>query len=663
VINLQPERANYIPGIDGLRAIAVLTVMLFHLDGLLLPGGFSGVDVFFVISGYVVAGSLNGHAKQKFSTFIIDFYRRRIIRIFPVLLVVLLISILVTVLFLPKLALSRSFAYTGLAAFFGGSNFLLAASTETYFSPSVEFNPFVHTWSLAVEEQFYVLFPIMYFIWSRHLITRSKSLIFNLVFFTALASFVFSWYESTYYPSQAYYHLTSRFWELAVGALLFKYHAVTLRKQNNVSLINLMFICGFLLMGVGFFFADKTSFPFPWAIPSVVGTALVIHSLVIKDTLSLNLGRWLEINAIRYVGKLSYSLYLWHWPIYVFFRWTIGLETWQECLSAACLTFLLAAMSYHLVERKFSSFKLIESARSGVVVVIGVITISLSFGLGGVMFMAQNRISLSVTSNIDVWSPYIYHYDTKTGNEYAGKTLFVIGDSHAGAYGKMFKMLEEKTGIKVKVYSKGGCGILNLRSPGLVGDGSCKQNLSNWLSEIEKEIKDTDILFFSSLKMPRMSDHNSLFADDIQTVLAENTTIQAMELRKEALQESLLVLKRFNKVTNNIIIDAPKPVFPYQTARCADWYSKNNSICANGPFNRRDHVDALSQLASKQIASIQNQFPQVRWWHTIDDLCDERICNVYHRGKPLYIDGDHLSGYGNEYLYPSFASLIAQSID
>lgn len=122
--------------------------------------------------------------------------------------------------------LSRSFNDTGLAAFFGVSNFILAADTDTYFSPTVEFNPFVHTWSLAVEEQFYVLFPLMFFIWSRNLLTSSKSLIFNLVFLTALLSLLSSWYETQHYPAQAYYHLTSRFWELAVGSLLFKFHSL-----------------------------------------------------------------------------------------------------------------------------------------------------------------------------------------------------------------------------------------------------------------------------------------------------------------------------------------------------------------------------------------------------------------------------------------------------
>jgi hypothetical protein len=347
----------------------------------------------------------------------------------------------------------------------------------------------------------------------------------------------------------------------------------------------------------------------------------------------------------------------------VFFRWTIGLETWQEYLAALCLTVILAVLSYHIIEKEFSAFKPIKNARSGIAVTAGIVIISLSFGLGWLMFKVQNRVSLSVTTDINVWNPYAYSYDGKNGNKYDGITLFVVGDSHAGAYGKMFKMLEQETGIKVKVYSKAGCGVLNLLSPVLTENSSCKQRLARWLNEVEKEIKSNDILFFSSLKMPRMSDQSSIYADNIQTVLAENTRKQAILLRNEALLESRLVLQRMLKVTNNIIIDAPQPVFPYQTTRCADWYTKNNPICANGPFNQRADVDALAHLAFAQIVSIQRQFPQLIWWQTIGELCDAQICKIYHQGKPLFFDGDHLSGYGNEYLYPSFVTLITQIIE
>jgi peptidoglycan/LPS O-acetylase OafA/YrhL len=149
----------YIPAIDGLRAIAVLSVIIFHANFLgILPGGFTGVDMFFVISGYVISQSLSERFERAdlgFADYLKDFYRRRFLRILPALLVVLFASFLASAMFMPQFWLSELMNRTGLAAFFGFSNFVLAWNTDTYFSPSAELNPYLHTWSLAVEEQFY----------------------------------------------------------------------------------------------------------------------------------------------------------------------------------------------------------------------------------------------------------------------------------------------------------------------------------------------------------------------------------------------------------------------------------------------------------------------------------------------------------------------------
>lgn len=147
----------YIPAIDGIRAIAVLAVMVYHLNASWLPGGFAGVDVFFVISGYVVARSLAGRTNEPFGRFLLGFYSRRIRRIVPALLVCLLATTMLTILFIPESWLSSTTSQVGLYAFFGLSNFALVWFQDDYFSPRAEFNPFVHTWSLGVEEQFYSL--------------------------------------------------------------------------------------------------------------------------------------------------------------------------------------------------------------------------------------------------------------------------------------------------------------------------------------------------------------------------------------------------------------------------------------------------------------------------------------------------------------------------
>lgn len=159
----------YVAGIDGLRAIAVLAVIVFHVDFLrFLPGGFTGVDMFFVISGYVISRSLAQTSGLPLRTFLLEFYQRRLLRILPALLLVLTASVLMSALIIPPVWLSSQNEDTGLAAFVGLSNLVLAWQTDTYFSPKAEFNPYLHTWSLGVEEQFYLLLPTVILLWLRY---------------------------------------------------------------------------------------------------------------------------------------------------------------------------------------------------------------------------------------------------------------------------------------------------------------------------------------------------------------------------------------------------------------------------------------------------------------------------------------------------------------
>jgi peptidoglycan/LPS O-acetylase OafA/YrhL len=153
--------------IDGLRAVAVLSVIIYHLNPTLLPGGFVGVDIFFVISGFVVSYSISEFAPLGTWRSLTRFYARRFARIMPALLVCLLITLLLSALFIPDAYLSHANYETGLRAFVGLSNVKLAQISGDYFSPISSFNPFTHTWSLGVEEQFYLFFPILFLVWQK----------------------------------------------------------------------------------------------------------------------------------------------------------------------------------------------------------------------------------------------------------------------------------------------------------------------------------------------------------------------------------------------------------------------------------------------------------------------------------------------------------------
>ncbi len=160
-------KTTYRPDIDGLRAVAVLSVVLYHLHGVWLPGGYGGVDIFFVISGFVVASSLAASKVDSFAGFLGEFYARRLARILPALVAVLISTALMSTLFIPKAWLSEFADSTARYAFFGLSNLIMQNNADTYFAPRAEFNPFTHTWSLGVEEQYYLLAPLFVYFWLR----------------------------------------------------------------------------------------------------------------------------------------------------------------------------------------------------------------------------------------------------------------------------------------------------------------------------------------------------------------------------------------------------------------------------------------------------------------------------------------------------------------
>ncbi|WP_018984832.1 acyltransferase family protein [Salinimonas chungwhensis] len=645
---------RYFGAIDGVRALAVLSVMLFHLEPTLLPGGFTGVDIFFVISGYVVARSLVNHSHSHFFAYIVAFYQRRILRLFPALLVCLFITSAIVVLFIPQAWLSQSIAETGLAAFLGWSNIALAGNSETYFSPSVEFNPFVHTWSLGVEEQFYVIFPVLFYFYLKG---KSRLTLAGL----AVISFILSVKHSSSDANAAYYLLTSRFWELAAGALLCQWHGSQRFRYGGHG--NIAAALGLMLVVTGFVFASKTAFPFPWALLPVTGTLLLIHHITCAKSATFT-SQLFAISGVRYVGKLSYSLYLWHWPVYTFFRWSIGLQTPLEWSVAVFITFIMALISYHLVEQRLGKLSSITATSAGRTVGYGMITILVSYGTATYAFDHQKLLSQSVTNNRYVWYPYYSHSShLESGNSLSNRTIYVIGDSHAGAYGTMLRMLADETGIKTQIHSQGGCGAVNMREPVLTQDSRCADKLEQWLQSIEQHASPDDIIFFATLKAYRLTNQYRMYPRSKTELLAQVESEAARHNRQAAYTESVVIIERMNNITPNIITDAPKPVFSYIPFRCSDWFNHTNPTCKGGPWQNRQYMETLRQPVMESLHKVKRTVPNLHIWDPLLQLCDKQRCPVYDGNKTRYFDGDHLSAHGNRLLYPSFRKAVLSLIE
>jgi peptidoglycan/LPS O-acetylase OafA/YrhL len=348
---------KYRPDIDGLRCVAVLSVLAFHVSSNRLPGGFVGVDVFFVISGYLISAIVFSEiAASRFS--VIGFYERRVRRIFPALFATLIaVSVVLSVLLLP--AEYITYAKSVLAATTSCSNFFFWQHSGYFDSPTS--NPLLHTWSLAVEEQFYILFPIFLVI-IRHFFPQRLKLAVLILFF---ASLVASEITLLYSPTTAFYMPYTRAWELLLGTIVSLGFFPRLRGslQRNATTVVGIAMIGYSALK----FNAETPFPGLPALVPCIGSAFIIGA---GESGSSLVGRALSWRPVVFIGLISYSLYLWHWPIIVLndLGFSVNLtgivpDKWALLLLSQgarkmleiLVSFVLATLSWKFVERPFRS--------------------------------------------------------------------------------------------------------------------------------------------------------------------------------------------------------------------------------------------------------------------------------------------------------------------
>src|SRR6056297_20083 len=335
---------HYRADIDGLRALAVLPVLAFHAGLAPFSGGFVGVDVFFVISGYLIAGLILPRIRAgRFS--LLEFYERRARRLLPALFVVMAVSgALAAALFLP--AELREFGQSAVAATLFASNVLFSRETG-YFETEAALKPLLHTWSLGVEEQFYLLFPLLLMALAAR--RAGRVALVPVLAALALASLALAAWAVPRAPAFAFYLLPTRLWELMLGALLAVAPLPALRRRavrEAAAAAGLAAILWAMLR-----YSEATPFPGPAALLPCLGAALVIHAGASGPTA---VSRALSLGPVVFVGLISYALYLWHWPVLVFAEYAAVRElTTVETGAALALSGVLAALTWRFVERPF----------------------------------------------------------------------------------------------------------------------------------------------------------------------------------------------------------------------------------------------------------------------------------------------------------------------
>ena len=441
--------------ITGLRAVAVLPVLLYHAFPEIMPGGFFGVDIFFIISGYLIAGIIfRGLIDNNFSY--CDFYVKRIKRILPNLVILLFVVCLFGWFVL------TAYEYKSLgrhiyssAAFY--QNFRLLSDIN-YFDQAANVKPLLHLWSLAIEEQFYIVFPIICtLVW--RIFKRSSKAIGICVLVITLGSLILC--LNTTDDNQRFYFPLSRFWELGIGIIIAYaenfYHLNTKNIDKNIR--NALSVLG-LLMIVGSFFFYHTQIKTPglFSFLPTIGAALLIFA---NDDAVINRSL-LSWKLMSFIGLISYSLYLWHWPLIVYLHIVIPEAPQWYYAIALLLSFPIATLVYSLVENPVRRIK-----SKTFIVYLLIAALIACIGLGQFVRKSHGFPSRDVALALDFDADFTYEKEVRkkslngtivdVTNTDIEPTILFIGDSHIQQYAPRVKKVADTSGKSVAFLTSGGC--------------------------------------------------------------------------------------------------------------------------------------------------------------------------------------------------------------
>jgi peptidoglycan/LPS O-acetylase OafA/YrhL len=639
------RHGDYRADIDGLRAIAVLFVIFFHAFPDALPGGFIGVDIFFVISGYLISKHIwEELASNSFS--IRKFYARRVRRIFPALILVLLASLLFGWLVLAPGEYEQLGKHVAGGAGFV-SNFILWGETG-YFDNAADTKPLLHLWSLGIEEQFYIAWPlILGYLWRRpHHAWWALPMLLG-------ASFAYSLYLVRHDPVADFYSPLTRFWELALGALIA--HQAAQRYCASTASRQRLSVLGLGLILAGTFMLDSAS-PFPgvWALLPVLGASCLIHagphSWLNRHFLS---HRWLV-----WVGLISYPLYLWHWPLLSFAR-IMESATPGTLLRIALLLagFLLAWLTYRLLERPIRtrprsrgiiwalclSMLLLLAAGEAIRKLDGVSTRKLSMleGDPATLVLGADRASLQHECGLTDEQKPLFQYCLQKLDD---SPFMLMGDSKAEAlfYGLARHAPEDGQWRMI--------GTVYPPASGTPPDD--KQQLKNRIA-LDYVLQDPAIRIVAIATALR-----TIFPIDATTGFITSDAFPVD--RFEAYD---LAIGRMEQAGKHVVFVMDNPTFPDPKSCISGGVTsspllnevlrrRSNPLCT---LRYSDHL-AGTAAYGRFVAELQARHPQMKVFDQNLLLCDvgDDLCAVTRDGKFLYSYGDHISDYAN--------SMVAQEL-
>lgn len=637
---------KYRPEVDGLRALAIIPVILFHLNERIFSGGYIGVDIFFVISGYLITSVIIQDLVYK-KLSILNFYERRVRRIIPALFFVILIS---TPFFFLKMSSGVLWDYfqSLISIIIFLSNFLFTLENN-YFDVSEDYKPFIHTWSLAVEEQFYIFIPLILV-----LFFKNKKLIY-LVFFLLIMSLIS--FSICYFSDNikiqtnssiierlnsagwgSFFMPFGRYWELIAGSLVALYLRYNPLRDSRI-------ISGFSLLTILFciiYFDTEIKYPGVFTLIPVIATVLILlftnsHKNIFKRILSLKI--------IVFVGLLSYSLYLWHQPIFTFFNLIyFNDNSILRSILELALIFFLSFITWKFIEKPFRNFKLISSKSVwSLFIIFSIIIISISilgvtkYGLNLHNYLLNKNINENYRNMIidmKTEGQKDKYYKKFEFDKNLNQKVLLIGDSQTNNWEKSLQIsYEEQTFYLESIHLDSVC-YKYLDKINILKGNHCKSMIDKFLN------------------LENLDKYNLL-------ILLESFFYQ------QDIKYLNNLIKYLNKKNKNIIIvgNAEFSNFTYLSLNLAKKLSKNKirkKELGNIIYLNKSKKVQKYNLIIEEIANLNN----VKYFSEFDLYCNKKEeCNlITDNFEPFFYDNMHLTTQGAKNIKIKLINFIQQNL-
>jgi peptidoglycan/LPS O-acetylase OafA/YrhL len=661
----------YRPEIDGLRAIAVIPVILFHAGFSWFSGGYVGVDIFFVISGYLITSIIL--AEKQAGTFtILGFYERRARRILPALFFVMLACLIPAWILMPP-ALLKDFSQTLTAVPLFASNILFWRLASLYFDPSAEEKPLLHTWSLGVEEQYYLFFPLFIILcWS-----LGRRRIAGIATAVGFASFILSEYGWRHEPLANFFLASTRAWELMIGALIalasFDLPLHTRVKHEQSEFLAVLGVV--LIAGSVAFYGDATPFPSVYALAPTIGTALII-GYASKQTW---VGSALSAKWIVSLGLISYSAYLWHQPLFAFTRlYSLNRPSLLIMGALSVVAVTLAWLTWRYVEKPFrdrkrySRTQIFAAALTASVVMIG-IGLTGYFGNGFATRFDRAELAAINPPRSSTYRCAVPIADDPPmskcdiGLPEPPVSVVLFGDSHADAIAGALSEGLANAGLHgIILRPAPGCGPIF----GLYGSDELSQDavdkcersrrqITQYIAD-SPEIKDVIIAVrWTFHAYPIKGEINDLAYDNGEGGAYNGTRYQetfALNAKGEFVQDAsskraaiVGFLKGFASTGKRLIIQYPVPEVGWNVPE----YNLKIIVRGHEPGTISTSYAQFKRRNAFVVAALDGAGPELIRVRPADVFCDTSMrdrCIAETDGVPLYFDDNHLSSYGANFV-------------